>query len=627
MNSQDKWAKPEDWVRFRTIITDLYMTHSLSEVLRIMREEHNFHATPKMFQRQIYQIWGLEKGRSESRKNSKRPRTDPGPEMGTSSAQRDSSTQGSSRSQGIPSTVNSGDQREPIPPLTSAQNRPTVPGIDQPGYGAGSQRSSTRSVDASLASGSSRDKWMATVMIRKSPSPTPAPRTMQPLPHAIRTSPGNRSPRSGALKRTRQSPNRSPGGPRSQQTQRSVPRSSRVPKAYGKLVKARMTLPAGTLRHLQSPDAILVPEKSMFYARHYISSAFVTGAWPMTDSVNVTIVDPQCIKLDGWFNDFNPGFIFLAKKRIRKAYRIYRRCFLATYEILMLQDPRFVIYICQQAIRFLYWDKTDTLLATSLLRYVCKLSTQVFTAQHPLSVFLAQLARMDNVEFSRNIKMLMECYFDHLEPFIDPSGEAYKFINNLRGMTISLMESTHIIPVDEARPALETLIARADESGHSSLHLRIEITAVLQRNMLLAESRALLEEIRASEEAPNDPYEFVYAGFVLMRTQRFMKDLDAVIRTGREVVDYLFEANAHQRRRRANPKADPPSPFDDELFRTTIHSSLLLALGMLEADLRAADRVEESDKVHTQLEAVMNDQYGVDRGSTPEPDVEIGELR
>lgn len=43
--SQAKWAKAEDWVKFRTTITELFMRHSLPNVIRIMREEHQFHAT------------------------------------------------------------------------------------------------------------------------------------------------------------------------------------------------------------------------------------------------------------------------------------------------------------------------------------------------------------------------------------------------------------------------------------------------------------------------------------------------------------------------------------------------------------------------------------------------------
>ena len=43
--SQDKWAKAEDWDKFRNTITALYLCHSLPNVIRIMRDEHDFHAT------------------------------------------------------------------------------------------------------------------------------------------------------------------------------------------------------------------------------------------------------------------------------------------------------------------------------------------------------------------------------------------------------------------------------------------------------------------------------------------------------------------------------------------------------------------------------------------------------
>lgn len=45
MTTQSKWAKPEDWDKYKNTIQALFMMHSLSNVMRIMRDDHNFHAT------------------------------------------------------------------------------------------------------------------------------------------------------------------------------------------------------------------------------------------------------------------------------------------------------------------------------------------------------------------------------------------------------------------------------------------------------------------------------------------------------------------------------------------------------------------------------------------------------
>lgn len=45
MGTKTQWAKPQDWDKYRNTITALFMCHSLPVVMRVMREEHQFHAT------------------------------------------------------------------------------------------------------------------------------------------------------------------------------------------------------------------------------------------------------------------------------------------------------------------------------------------------------------------------------------------------------------------------------------------------------------------------------------------------------------------------------------------------------------------------------------------------------
>lgn len=44
-DAQSKWAKPEEWNKYKNTISALFMCHSLPNVMRIMREDHDFHAT------------------------------------------------------------------------------------------------------------------------------------------------------------------------------------------------------------------------------------------------------------------------------------------------------------------------------------------------------------------------------------------------------------------------------------------------------------------------------------------------------------------------------------------------------------------------------------------------------
>ncbi|KAH8645448.1 hypothetical protein BX600DRAFT_444449 [Xylariales sp. PMI_506] len=611
-SAQDKWAKPEDWARFRGTITDLYMSHSLPNVIRIMREEHNFHATSKMFQVQIFQRWGLRKGQHDPKQpGRKRPRIEADVEGDISSPRRH---QPQSRDDGGYDEIDDIAGKEPdaetqLPAQPSRALAPDGPrhSVERVGDNNAHHSVGEGLDDVSVAGTSG--SWMTTVMLRSPPPSTPPPpaQLLRLAPHPSRYR--HRSPGSTTSRRTYQS-SRSSGasssrgkGPKSDS---GSSRWSRWSKSSSG-ASVTTTLPPGALRHLESPNALMLPEKSMFYARHYISSAFITGRWgpPTQSSDDPGYIDAGYIKLDGWYNDFNPGMSFLDEKRPKKAYRVFRRCFLAMRDAIEPQDPRVVVYIVQQAIRFMFFGTPGKTLAASLLRCAALQCRDLFTAQHPLSIFLAQLARMTTFEFALNIRAMMDCYFDHLEPFLDEASEAFGFINEMRGLTVSIMESTHIMAIHEAKPALETLVARAAKHGHSSLHLRIEIAAALQRNLFCDEARAMLNAIRASEEARSNPYEFVYAGFILMITLNRMEDLAAAI-------DVSY----------AQPDL-PTTAFNSELFKSIWHSSLLMALGKLEAWLRTASRLEEADKVHARLERAISDEFGVEGETLSDPQLDL----
>lgn len=369
-----------------------------------------------------------------------------------------------------------------------------------------------------------------------------------------------------------------------------------------------MTLPTGSLRLLDSPDALLFPEKSMFFARHYISSTFSTGLWTLSQNTDTSLLDTECVKLDAWYNDFNPGFEFLFENRsnqpdrIKRAFCIFQRCFAATEDIIMPQDPRVVIYICQQTIRFLYYDTVGRNLAQTFLKYVSGLCKKLFTEHHPLYIIMSQLARMDNFEFARNVPALMNCYFDHLEPFLEDNSSAFGFVNDLRGLTVSIMEATGMVGIYEAKPVLDRLVRRAKSLNHKALHVQIEIAAMYQRNRYLIEARNMLRQIRNSEEARKDPYEATYAGIILMVVLRKMRDTTGGIELGYQMVEFLSRAT----RGRNTPD------FNWELFKGLDMSTLMIILGKLEVELRDAKRHGEADEIKAHMDSVMSKQYEYD---------------
>ncbi|KAH8645364.1 hypothetical protein BX600DRAFT_519546 [Xylariales sp. PMI_506] len=635
-SAQDKWAKPEDWARFQGTITDLYMSQSLPNVIRIMREEHNFHATKKR-----------PRSEAEAESDLSSPRHRPltqddgynavyvsigdepdagmqplGPpqlsrvgfgapsgsqrrfeksasevhhyELGTGSRAVLTAQTGLPNADAPHSSV----RADPIStrrhhPITIALTSDPKPSLEHQKENNTQQTTGEGLDDVSVISSSG--SWMTTVMLRSSPTSTSPPPAQllrlarQPSRHRPRSL---QSTISGQTKHSSISTGASASRSKAPKSDSGSSRSSRWSKSSRASVT--MMLPPGALRRLESPDAFMLPEKSMFYARHYISSTFTTGLWGQTQSTEPELMDTECIKLDAWFNDFNPGLDFLHQQLPKKAYRVFRRCFLTTRDVIEPQDPRVVIYIVQQAIRFMFWDTAGKTLAGSLLRCATLLCRDLFTAQHPLFIFLSQLARMSSFDFALNIRTMMDYYFDHLEPFIDETSESFRFINDLRGLTVSLMEGTHIMAIHEAKPTLEGLVARAAKHSHSSLHLRIEIAAALQRNLFCNEARTMLEAIRASPEAQSNHYELVYAGFILMVTLRRMQDLSAAIDVG--------------------------------YAQSTRHSSLLLALGKLEADLHSADRINEANQVHVQLERAMREEYGVEEETSSDPQSDIAAL-
>ncbi|KAM0811547.1 hypothetical protein AB5N19_11903 [Seiridium cardinale] len=649
--SKTQWAKPQDWDRYRNTITALFMCHSLPVVMRIMREEHQFHATPKMFQSQIYQKWGLRKTKpGEAKKEAKarkrqREQSEDVESVASSSrslgrtATEDVSVSGRSyvstssaeaaprqapsdsnllappslgNQAGAPARADthgpSDDQDESGSITTTADSQAGVPRAwtdflnkgqmppQQPGDDMNNVSSFTRESgiggDQSFPGAGSyhaneSGSWISTVML-----PTPPNSVAQSRQHVPSTIKSRSSGSSARSRASRSSPSRDGYQPSPNH------KRARTTAAYER--------PMGSICHLDLPQKLLLPEKSMFFARHFISSTFSTGLWALSQTSDPTLFDTECGKLEQWYNDFNPAFDFLREQKVKRAFRLLKRCFANTREIIEPQDPRVVIYVCQQAIRCMFYDTLGRNLSQTLLKYITGLCQVLFGAQHPLYIMLNQLSGMDSFDFAQNIRPFMDCYFDHLEPFLEQSTNAFGHITEMRGLTISLMEATGMMGIYEAKPVLDSLVRKSRSRGLPSMHLMVETAAILQRNRFYREALSLLSEVRESGEAESSPYEYIYAGIILVLTYQKMKDGDGAIRVCYELVAFL-----------SKPPSSYPG-YPDQLsmslrqYMGSRQSSLLVVLGKLEKELRDAGRIDEADKIQARLERGVADELGVE---------------
>ncbi|KAK6085225.1 hypothetical protein SCUP515_01043 [Seiridium cupressi] len=648
--SKTQWAKPQDWDRYRNTITALFMCHSLPVVMRIMREEHQFHATPKMFQSQIYQKWGLRKTKpGEAKKEAKERkrrreqsedaesiassshslgrRTAENLSVSNKSLVSNSTSEATScqaptdntrfasvslDNQAVPSAnaetsqpENDGDSSgsTTIPPdpqaavpkawmdfLSNGQAPPQLESNQDTSAAAvpGPQKGSENlfSIDGTVNSNDS-GSWISTVML-----PTPPNSVVQHprVPSSVKSRSSHSSARSRASRA-------SPSYEEDAVFSRGFKRARTM---------AGIENPMGSINCLETPTTLLLPERSMFFARHFISSTFSTGLWALSQSTDPTLFDTECGKLERWYNDFNPAFDFLRKQKVRKAFRILKRCFANTKTFIEPQDPRVVIYVCQQAIRCMFYDTLGRNLSQTLLKYIAGLCLVLFGANHPLHIMLSQLSRMDSFEFAQNIRPFLDCYFDHLEPFLEQSDNAFGHITEMRGLTISLMEATGMMGIYEAKPVLDALIRKSQSHGLPNLYLMVETAAILHRNRFFKEALSLLAQVRESEEAPAHPYEFHYAGIVLVLTLQKMKDMDGAIRAEYELAEFL-----------TRPLSSHPG-YPDQLsislrqYMESRQSSLILILGKLEKDLREVGRIEEADEIQGRLDRGVAHEYGVE---------------
>ncbi|KAH6647078.1 hypothetical protein BKA67DRAFT_650261 [Truncatella angustata] len=636
------WAKPEDWDKYQNTITALFMCHSLPVVMRVMRDEHQFNATAKMFQTQIYQKWGLRKTKpGEAKKQAKEKAN----KRRREESEEVESAASSSRSHELPTADNFSISGKSAVSHSSDRTAPNQTPQAMPRSWAANQNNLTKPARNAVDP--------QAVVDRDRLDSTEAPSDSQwPIPHAWKdflnkgqvplqhledehdytntliepesqiesqqfTSEFSRLPRQLVPKddwmetvmtltppRSKYSdPFANSGSSNSSDSSHtSASPSSRDHKRPRHL--SAFDVPSGFPRHLSSPDTLLRPEKSMFFARHFISTTFSTGLWALSQTTDSSFFDMECSKLEKWYNDFNPAFEFLREKKVKRAFRVLKQCFDNTKAIIEPQDPRVMIYVIQQVIRCMYYDTLGRNLAQTLLKYITGLCQVIFGRKHPLYVILSHLACTDVFEFGQNIRPFMDCYFDHLEPFLEQSTNAFGHITEMRGLTVSLMEGTGMMGVYEAKPILEKLVGKADELGLSSLHLRVETAAILHRNRFFDEALELLTGVREQAELNNAPYELMYAGIVMMLTLRKMGDKEGAIRVGYEMESYLMRP----------VQVSGPGLEMSMSVRQYIgsrQSSFLLVLGKLEKELRDVGRIQEADQVLARLDRGIIAEYGV----------------
>ncbi|KAF3019274.1 hypothetical protein E8E14_006539 [Neopestalotiopsis sp. 37M] len=670
MGTKTQWAKPQDWEKYRNTITALFMCHSLPVVMRVMREEHQFHATPKMFQSQIYQKWGLRKTKpGEAKKEAKEAKA----RKRRREDSEDVESTRSSPSLGHPVADEDGTLTETSPPRTkSSDARPELAPSSRdavasakvsdpkPGAGPGNRDSSSTVPSSQLPApkgwvdflghgpapgqpGADQDQSVASVPQRKSSedhhhvhdhsvpddqesvswgSTSTMPTSTSSQFDAPPTAPSvvsNSTYSSGKSRSTHSVYSEHSGysghSGRSRSTHHSGRSKSSRYSDYDddghashhkrhRMMPIVERRPMGCIHNLNSPDAFLPPEKSMFYARHFISSTFTTGMWALSQTSDPTLFDTECSKLERWYNDFNPAFDFLREKKVKTAFRLFKKCFANTRIIIEPQDPRVVIYMAQQAIRCMFYDTLGRGLSQTLLKYITGLCQVLFGTQHPLYIILLQLSRMNSFEFAQTIRPFMDCYFDHLEPFVSSSNNAFGHITEMRGLTISLMEGTGMMGIYEAKPILDNLVRKAESQGLTTLHLKVETASLLSRNRFFSEALSLLAEVRESGEAETSPYEHHYAGIMLLITYKKMKDIDSAIRIGYELADFLSRP----------PSSYPGYPDNLSMslrqYLESRPSSLLLVLGKLEVDLRESGRLDEAKVIKDRLDRGVLESIG-----------------
>ncbi|KAI1874597.1 hypothetical protein JX265_004805 [Neoarthrinium moseri] len=666
--SKTQWAKPEDWDKFRNTITALFMCHSLPVVMRIMREEHQFNATPKMFQSQIYQKWGLRKTKpGEAKREAKEARarkrlredsdeaesvassarsrgpgaaetlsvsgmsvgstspTGPAPwQADSEEANVASSSREKEKSRATPADAGgshlTGDEGRSstfvtapdtatattapdaqafVPkawsdfltqslPASSMSGDDHIAATTAPPESSHAASDQVFSNDGSAPAVDEFGSWMSTVLRPNAPSSRGSPHQRGPPSAKSRSSHS-----SGRARTSHVSPNFEAGMSFSLEYNHAQ-------------AMAAIKKPLGSIRHIDSPQVFMVPEKTMFYARHYISNRFSTGLWALSQSTDTSFFDKECSKLERWYNDFNPGFDCLKSKKVKRAFRLLKRCFANTKTIIEPQDPRVIIYVVQQVIRAMWYDELGRNLSQTLLKYITGLCQVLFGVQHPLYIILDQLSRMDSFEFAYAIRPFMDCYFDHLEPFLEQSSNAFGHLTEMRGLTVSMMEATGMMGIYEAKPLLDSLVRKAESHGLPSLFLKVETAAVLHRNRFFSEALSLLSQVRDPNDSILYPYEFHYAGIVLILAHQGMKDREGTIRACYELLSYLA--------RPLTTFSGYPDTLSMSLrqYIESRKSTLLLIQGKLEKELREAGRTEEADKIQARLDRGVIEEYGAE---------------
>lgn len=629
--TKTQWAKPQDWEKYRNTITALFMCHSLPVVMRVMREEHHFHATPKMFQSQIYQKWGLRKTKpGEAKKEAKERKRRRQASEDVQSSGVDSHTR-EAEPLDNPS-VGSGSVESTSPNIAAHQQAPLestqfessfqagdfVAAPEASGVNPPNTQQQTRKPNYVVPEiqGAVPKGWQDFLSQSQLQYPLPLHSQLAPSSHVLDFQGDNNQYHSSeATPSAKTQSIRS--DIRSRRATPSTPghHAGLAPPSFKRAkYMAAIANPMGTLRSLESDPASLIPERSMFYARHFISSTYATGVWAWAQTDKLTF-DVENARLEHWYNGFNPSFDCLRHKKVKKAFRILKRCFANTKDVLEPQDPRCVIYMCQQTIRCMFYDTLGRNLAQTLLRYISGLCQVIFGVHHPLYIMFNQLSCLDSFAFAQLIRPFMDCYFDHVEPFLEDSNSALGDLYEMRGLTVSLMEGTGMMGIYEAKPVLDRLVGLAQTKGLATIHLKVEMASLLSRNRFYYEALDILEGIRASVEPTESPYELTYAGIILIMTLQRMKDLDRAINVGYELSEFLSKP--------ASAMPGYPNNLSSSMsqYLESRESSLLLVLGKLEKVLRDAERIEEADKVQKRIDDGVTEEYGVEGEEDPEASV------
>jgi hypothetical protein len=250
--------------------------------------------------------------------------------------------------------------------------------------------------------------------------------------------------------------------------------------------------PISHLFHLPAPDAVRVPEESIFVMQQYVAGAVDSGQWAL-DTREVLRAGPYF----PFWNMSRTAKGLLVGGETRQAFRVLNNIFHDYRKLVQTQSPQ--LYLYTYLVAAIFADGYPALFV-SFLRYAANLAGIVYFETHPLAVLLTQLSRMGPEAARDNIVGLTRAYVSFCGRG-DPGSIA--MLDTEAQVTMQLCDlNIHSNEVAEAD--LRGLIARLaphtdiEINNAITFDLRDDLAVNLMRQKRFDEAHELLIETLAS---------------------------------------------------------------------------------------------------------------------------------